>query len=603
MKKKSLILLISGAAAATLALGALGGYSYWHYQQPKFHDLTIELGEPMPAVEEFLTKYANPKKVALTANLEPDALAHAGEQSLSFLHGRKGETVKLTIEDTVAPVLKLKNVSADIGTELTAEDFVEEASDFSEVKLSLAEPLEEPEGYGDVTVKVVATDESGNATTQECTLSYVWMHSSLTMELGSTVSKSDILLNAQKDGALLDQAALDALTTAPVGTYPITATTADNQTATCQVTVVDTVAPELKLKDVTVYEGDPVALENFVEEAKDLAGEVTTRLLRELSTAQAGTYTVQVESADINGNVTTQEAVLTVKKDTEPPVFSGLKKLTTDKDVKPNYNSGVSANDDHDGSVSFKFDASKVDLSKPGTYEVTYTATDKAGNKATGKRTVVVLSDIKAPVFSGLKDITTAKHDAPDYTKGVTAQDNWDGKVEFTYDDSKVDLTKAGTYYVTYTAVDKAGNKETSRRKVVVNHDAEDTTALVKEIAAGLSSDPEAIRDYVRTSIKYSRDWGGDDPVWYGFKNKKGNCYVHALCLQRLLSQKGYTTKLIWVTDKSHYWLLINLNGAWKHIDATPSNTHSRYSLMNDQQRLETLSGRKWDTTQWPACE
>ena len=44
MKKKSLILLISGAAVATLALGALGGYSYWHYQQPKFHDLTIELG-------------------------------------------------------------------------------------------------------------------------------------------------------------------------------------------------------------------------------------------------------------------------------------------------------------------------------------------------------------------------------------------------------------------------------------------------------------------------------------------------------------------------------------------------------------------------------
>ena len=29
---------------------------------------------------------------------------------------------------------------------------------------------------------------------------------------------------------------------------------------------------------------------------------------------------------------------------------------------------------------------------------------------------------------------------------GVTASDNWDGEVEFTYDDSKVDLTKVITH-------------------------------------------------------------------------------------------------------------------------------------------------------------
>jgi transglutaminase-like putative cysteine protease len=175
--------------------------------------------------------------------------------------------------------------------------------------------------------------------------------------------------------------------------------------------------------------------------------------------------------------------------------------------------------------------------------------------------------------------------------------------VKFTYDISKVDLTKAGTYYATYTATDQAGNTATSRRKVVVNHDQADTKALVQSVAAGLSGDPEEIRDYVRDSIKYSSSWGDEDPVWYGFKNKKGNCYVHALCLQELLEEKGYSTKLIWVTDKSHYWLLIKLNGVWKHIDATPGVRHTKYSLMDDTQRLETLSGRKWDTSQWPACE
>ena len=81
-----------------------------------------------------------------------------------------------------------------------------------------------------------------------------------------------------------------------------------------------------------------------------------------------------------------------------------------------------------------------------------------------------------------------------------------------------------------------------------------------------------------------------------------GNCYVHALCLQALFNEKGISSQLIWVTDKSHYWLLVNIGGTWKHIDPTPSSLHGRYSLMSDAQRYETLSGRDWDRTKWPEC-
>ena len=603
MKKKLLIGVISGAAAVVLAFGAMGGYTLWHYKQPKFHDVTMELGEQLPAVTAFLTEAAKAEKAALVTREGSIDLSCVGTQELTFTYGKKTETVRLTIEDTTAPTLKLRDVSADIGTELTPTDFVEEVVDYSKVRLTFAEPLETPDGYGDVTVEVVATDESGNETRETCTLSYVWMRSQLTLELGGSLSKGDILMNPEKDWDLLDQATLDALTTAGVGTYPVSTTTADGKTGTCQVTVVDTVKPELKVKDVKVYEGEAVSMEDFLQSATDLSGPVATKLLQEPNTSKAGTYTITVEAADINGNITTADAKLVVIKDTDAPVFSGLKKLSVDKGKQPNYTSGVTANDAKDGKVAFEYDASGVDLSKPGTYTVTYTAQDKAGNKATEQRKITVLADTQAPKFSGLKDISAKKNKTPDYTTGVTAKDNWDGVVEFTYDDSKVNLSKAGTYYVTYTAVDNAGNKATARRKVVINHDQEDTDALVREVAAGLSSDPEAIRDYVRNSIKYSSSWGDDDPVWYGFKNKKGNCYVHALCLQALLEAKGYETKLIWVTDKSHYWNLIKLDGVWKHIDATPGVRHTKYSLMNDEQRLETLQGRKWDTSKWPACE
>ncbi len=603
MKKKVLIGAIAGAAAVLLTFGALSGYTVWYSRLTKFRDVTVELGQPLPPVREFLTEYANEEKAKLITEEADIDLSQAGTRELTFSYGKKQTTAVLTIADTVPPVLKLQDVSADIGTELTVEDFVVEATDLSEVTVALVEPLEQPEGYGDVTVEVIATDASGNTATESCTLSYVWMRAALTVELGSTVSKGDILMNPEKDADLVNQEQLDALKTAAVGTYPISATTADGQTAECTVTVVDTTPPALKVNDLVVYEGEPVTLNDLLAEATDLAGEVTTRLVTQLDTAKAGTFTATVEAEDINGNVTSANAVVTVVKDTDPPVFSGLKNFSTDKDKKPNYTSGVSATDARDGKVDFEYNDSEVDLSKPGTYYVIYTARDKSGNVATGKRKLTVLADTEAPKFSGLKDISTQKNQKPNYTSGVSAKDNWDGKVDFTYDDSKVDLSKAGTYYVTYSAVDKAGNKATARRKVVVNHDAEDTKALVKSIAAGLSSDPEAIRDYVRSSIKYSSDWGGSDPVWFGFKNKKGNCYVHALCLQELLEEKGYSTKLIWVTDKSHYWLLINLGGSWKHIDATPGQRHTKYSLMNDEQRLETLSGRTWDTSKWPACE
>lgn len=603
MKKKRLIGIIAGLAALLVVMGALGGYTLWHYNQPKFHDVTVELGVPMPSVKKFMTQYADEEKAALVTPETKIDLSKTGVQQIELSHGGKTETVSLTIVDTTPPILRLQDVSADIGTELTPEDFVQDVTDFSEVTLSFAKPLEIPEGYGDVSVDVIATDESGNETKRTCTLSYVWMRSELTLELGSSVSKGDILMNAEKDGDLLDQAALDALTTAAVGTYPISATTADGKTGTCQVKVVDTVAPTLKVKDVTVYDGEPVTLNDFVMSATDLAGPVTTKLLQQPNTLVAGTYPMTVEATDCNGNKTTADVTLTVLKDTTAPVFSGLKKLSTDPNQKPNYTAGVSAIDDRDGQVGYEYDDSRVDLTKSGTYTVIYTTRDKAGNQAREERKVVVLSDTEAPKFSGLKDMTTDKNEKPDYASGVIAKDNWDGVVEFTYDDSKVNLSKAGTYYVTYSAKDKAGNQATARRKVVVNHDQEDTDALVRDVASGLSSDPEAIRDYVRNSIKYSSDWGKPDPVWFGFKNKKGNCYVHALCLQALLEAKGYETKLIWVTDKSHYWNLIKLDGTWKHIDATPGVRHTKYSLMNDEQRLETLQGRKWDTSLWPACE
>ena len=189
----------------------------------------------------------------------------------------------------------------------------------------------------------------------------------------------------------------------------------------------------------------------------------------------------------------------------------------------------------------------------------------------------------------------------PDFLKGVTAEDDRDGVCKVTVNTDKVNLSKAGTYYAVYTAKDKAGNVRTAKRKITVLHNADDTRDLVKALAAKLSSDPLELALYVRKNIKYNHSWGGDDPIWYGLKNKKGNCYVHALILRALYREKGISCKLIWVKDKSHYWLLVRVGGGWKHIDPTPGTKHPSY-MMNDTQRYQNLQGRDWDRSKWPVC-
>ena len=149
-------------------------------------------------------------------------------------------------------------------------------------------------------------------------------------------------------------------------------------------------------------------------------------------------------------------------------------------------------------------------------------------NITTAKAMLAVVRDTKPPVIKGLTTLSVAKNAAPDFLAGVSAIDAADGACEVTYDASGVNFAAAGTYYVTYTSKDKDGNVATSKRTVVVGHDQTDTDALVDSVAAGLGSDPEAIRDYVRNTIKYSHNDGGADPVWYGFTNKSGNCLVHA---------------------------------------------------------------------------
>ncbi len=521
---KKPIVIVCIVAVLLSIIAVLFAHQVWFSKQRKFQDVTVELGTDTLGISQFMTKYALPHRVGFVSDVSTIDLGKVGTTELIMSHGPKLEKVTLTVEDTTAPTATFQEKLVRLVDYVpNAQDFVKEASDLSEVKYYFAQEPQVSGEYEEVSVEVVVEDAYGNKTTGTSVLCYVWLKDAFTLEYGQQLTKEDIMCNVDKDGHLVNQEDIDAINAAPLGTYTIVSTTA-TRTLECVVTVQDTCGPVLELEDVQVYLDGYASLDDFLVSVTDVSGVKDVRLVTKLQFNTLGEQEVTIEAEDIYGNITQEKVSLFVTTDTTPPEIEGL------------------------------------------------------------------------------TNMTVAKHSSPDFLKGVTATDARDGKCIVKVDTSKLNMSKAGTYYITYTAKDKSGNVATARRRVTVEHDQEDTNALVASVYASVGGkNMLELRDYVRSNIGYNSNWGGNDPVWYGFTNRAGNCYVHAVCLKALYDLKGIESRLIWVTNKSHYWLLVNVGGTWKHIDPTPSSTHGRYyQPMNDAQRYETLSGRDWDRTKWP---
>lgn len=132
-----------------------------------------------------------------------------------------------------------------------------------------------------------------------------------------------------------------------------------------------------------------------------------------------------------------------------------------------------------DGTVEVSITGT-VDTNTVGVYNLTYTATDLAGNTATALRTVTVTraADNTAPVITlnGASALNVVQFTA--YTEqGATAIDDRDSIV-IVHTSGTVDTNTTGDYNITYTARDSAGNAATAIRTVTVTR-APDTTAPV----------------------------------------------------------------------------------------------------------------------------
>ena len=234
--------------------------------------------------------------------------------------------------------------------------------------------------------------------------------------------------------------------------------------------------------------------DNLIVEVSVKKGITNVSLTNNKFTAEEGTYNIKVTAKDEHGNTGSATLTLTVTtKDTTKPEITistpSTANVGDEVEVKYNVTDNVSSGADLEVLVSVVKDGNNVNLTnnkftaEAGTYTITVSAKDAAGNinqatldvvvesaqiADTTKPTVTITTETTASVGEDVLITYTANDDKTAANKlTITVEVKKDGEV-ITVSNNKF-TAEEGTYTISVTATDEAGNSQTATSTVTVN--------------------------------------------------------------------------------------------------------------------------------------
>ncbi len=401
------------------------------------------------------------------------------------IYGTKDQTIKVNESlDLLNGVTATDKEDGDLTSSIVVDDS----------KLDITSP-------GEYEVTYSVTDSYGNNTTEIITVKVLSNESPQiegVKDQTTKVNKSLDLLNGvtatdKEDGDLTSSIVVDDSTldiTIP-GEYEVTYSVSDsdgnNTMEIITVEVLSNESPQIEgAKDQTIKVNESLNLLNGVTAADKEDGDLTGSIVvddSKLDITSPGKYEVTYSVTDSDGNATTERIIVTVvSTSNEKPVISGLENQTININETIDLLDGITATDKEDGDLTNNIvvDDSKMDLSKVGNYEVSYSVTDSDGNTTTEKIIVnVESSSNENPIINGLENQTINVNETIDLLDGITATDKEDGDLtnNIVVDDSKLDVSKVGEYEVTYSITDSNGNTTTER--IIVTVELQDKPVIV----------------------------------------------------------------------------------------------------------------------------
>ena len=310
------------------------------------------------------------------------------------------------------------------------------------------------------------------------------------------------------------------------GQYTITFTTTDGvgNKATATRTVIVTADPDAPVITLlgnaeaaheagTTYEDPGATVADKDGNALDAKAIVVAG---EVKADAPGQYVLTYDFTDAAGGKAMQIRRTVTVADTLAPIIT----LNGEKDMHVGINAeftdpGATAKDAFEGDLQVAVSIPKpIDTSAAADFEITYSATDTAGNKAEVTRTVKVLPDTTPPVITLIGEVTVSVTLGTQYDdEGATAVDNIDKFLTAFIEDSgtvdAVDTSKEGTYVITYDVTDAAGNKAVQVTRTVIVKSSDPFYQWMADLPAEQQkpdSDPD--NDGVPNLLEYAL--GGD---------------------------------------------------------------------------------------------
>lgn len=189
---------------------------------------------------------------------------------------------------------------------------------------------------------------------------------------------------------------------------------------------------------------------------------------------------------------------------------------------------GAVAMDNLEGDISNRLVVdTDLDNMTPGVYTITYNVRNASGRSAqTVTRTVIVTVDNTAPVLTllGNNPDTIDVLSGPYVEPGYTAIDAVDGDLTAFVDvNSNVDVTKLGTYTISYSAIDQLNNQVTKTRTVVVVDRVAPVINVVGSEQVELGTfwfDQTSVSDnyWSTNDITFIKEYGFNGPVRWDVK-------------------------------------------------------------------------------------
>ena len=274
----------------------------------------------------------------------------------------------------------------------------------------------------------------------------VELGSELNTDVAAYISDADIAAETTIDFGAVDVSKL--------GSYMVVVTYKD-QTASLEVDVVDTTAPEAEVVDqVTVGVEEPLYVEDVLTSVTELTGNVTATFDDLVDESTEATEEVEVtEGVEATEGVEVAEDVETTE---DMEVTEEVETIGASEDMETFVLDDVTVTND------------AIVFNTVGEYSVSLTLADESGNSKQVEVPVLVGTE---PTFLGIEDLTvTTGAEDVDYLSGVTATDSNGNDLtdKIACDDSKVDLSLAGEYEITYTVTDENGFTAKQTAKVTV---------------------------------------------------------------------------------------------------------------------------------------